>query len=121
MQTYCKIQHFALHLLHINSQKKFNMRQSTISLRVDDTLKKSFDELCSEFGFSSSAALTIFMKAVVRERRIPFEIKAGPEAENRTRAMAAFERMRAEAINQTPEGMSLDEINAIIREVRDAK
>ena len=47
-----------------------------ISIRVDNDLKKAFDDLCKEFGLSSSAAMTLFMKAVVRERRIPFEIRA---------------------------------------------
>ena len=45
-------------------------------MRVDDTLKKKFDMICDDFGFTSTAAITVFMKTVVRERRIPFEIKA---------------------------------------------
>ena len=54
------------------------MAQTMISIRVDSDLKQSFDMLCKEFGISSSAAMNMFMKAVVRERRIPFEIKADP-------------------------------------------
>ena len=50
--------------------------QSTLSMRVDETLKKSFDSICDDFGFTSTAEITVFMKTVVRERRIPFEIKA---------------------------------------------
>ena len=52
------------------------MAQSTLSMRVDENLKKSFDSICDDFGFTSTAAITVFMKTVVRERRIPFEIKA---------------------------------------------
>lgn len=52
------------------------MAQTTMTFRVDDSLKKDFDKLCDEFGLSNTAALTIFMKTMVRERRIPFEIKA---------------------------------------------
>ena len=50
------------------------MAQSTLSMRVDDNLKKNFDMICDDFGFTSTAAITVFMKTVVRERRIPFEI-----------------------------------------------
>ena len=50
-----------------------------MSFRVDNALKRNFDQLCDDFGVSSSAAFTIFMKAVVRERKIPFEIKADPD------------------------------------------
>jgi len=51
------------------------MAQTTMTFRVDDSLKKDFDRLCDEFGLSNTAALTIFMKTMVRERRIPFEVK----------------------------------------------
>ena len=61
-----------------------NMPQTAISFRVDNVLKQSFDSLCDQFGLSNSAALTIFMKTVVRERKIPFEIKADPLDETRS-------------------------------------
>ena len=97
------------------------MRQSTISIRVDEKLKKSFDELCNEFGLSNSAAFTIFMKAVVRERRIPFEIKSDTESDTRNNALNAFERMRDTASGSNFSNMSLEEINSIIKEVRNEK
>ncbi len=52
------------------------MAQATFSVRMDDGLKKEFDVLCSDFGMSMSTAITIFAKAVVRERKIPFEISS---------------------------------------------
>ena len=52
------------------------MAQATFSVRMDDVLKKEFDALCSDFGMSMSTAITVFAKAVVRERKIPFEISA---------------------------------------------
>ena len=97
------------------------MAQTTMTFRVDDSLKKDFDKLCDEFGFTSTAALTVFMKAVVRERRIPFEIKTVTEDITRRRALEAFERMRADAARSGMQGMSLEEINAIIRDVRNAR
>ena len=52
------------------------MAQATFSVRMDDGLKKDFDSLCSDFGMSMSTAITVFARAVVRERKIPFEISA---------------------------------------------
>ncbi len=52
------------------------MAQTTVSVRMDETLKKQFDYLCNEFGINTSTAFTIFAKAVVREKKIPFEITA---------------------------------------------
>jgi len=50
------------------------MSQITVSIRMDDQLKKQAEWYCNEFGMSLSTAVTIFAKAIVRERRIPFEI-----------------------------------------------
>ena len=46
------------------------MAQTSMTLRVDNSLKKNFDNLCEEFGFTTTAAITVFMKTVVRERKI---------------------------------------------------
>ena len=50
------------------------MSQSNISLRIDENLKKQFDLLCDKLGLSMSTAINIFVKTIVREQRIPFEI-----------------------------------------------
>lgn len=94
------------------------MAQATLSMRVDDTLKKNFDNICNDFGFTSTAAITVFMKAVVRERRIPFEIKASTKEQINKDAWAAFLEMRAAAAEGGLQDMTLDEINAEIQEVR---
>ncbi len=94
------------------------MAQSTLSMRVDETLKKNFDMICDDFGFTSTAAITVFMKAVVRERKIPFEIKASSKEQINRDAWNAFIEMRAQAKESGAQNMSLDEINAEIQEVR---
>ena len=66
------------------------MAQATFSVRMDETLKKQFDTLCSDFGMTASTAINVFARAVVRERKIPFEI-VSPEPEiTREKAMQAF-------------------------------
>lgn len=57
------------------------MSQTTINFRIDSELKQRFERLCDEFGLSTTTAITLFMKAVIRERRIPFEIKTNTEIE----------------------------------------
>ena len=46
---------------------------TTICIRVDDELKKEFQEFCDSMGISLSAAITIFLKKVTREHKFPFE------------------------------------------------
>ncbi|MBR1509810.1 MAG: type II toxin-antitoxin system RelB/DinJ family antitoxin [Bacteroidales bacterium] len=97
------------------------MSQATISVRVDQSLKNKFDNLCEDFGISTTAAINIFMKAVVRERRIPFEIRSETDAQKRQKAIDTFASMRAAVAEADIPEMSLDEINAEIREVRNAR
>lgn len=56
-----------------------NMPQTSLNIRIDEDLKKQAEALFSEFGMNITTAITIFAKAVVREQRIPFEIKASDE------------------------------------------
>lgn len=97
------------------------MAQATISIRVDQTLKKNFDSLCEAFGLSATAAFNIFMKAVVRERRIPFEIRATNEDCLRRKGLDAFQAMRRSLSDSGMTEMSLDEINAEIKAMRDER
>lgn len=97
------------------------MSQATISIRVDETLKKSFDSLCDEFGFSNTAAITVFMRTVVRERRIPFEIKAPTKQQRNEKAWNAFLELREQAREAGIQDLTLDQINGIISEVRNGK
>ena len=52
------------------------MNEATFSVRMDSQLKEEFSLVCEDFGISASVAFTLFAKAVVREHRIPFEIKS---------------------------------------------
>lgn len=97
------------------------MSQATISIRVDQTLKKNFDSLCEAFGLSATSAFNIFMKAVVRERRIPFEIRADNSNATRQKALNAFEAMRQSLASSGIPQMSLEEINAEIKAARDER
>ena len=49
-----------------------------ISLRVDDELKRGAEKTLNDIGLSMSTAINIFLKTVVRENRIAFELSADP-------------------------------------------
>lgn len=49
-----------------------------INFRVDDDIKRSAERTLNDIGLNMSTAITIFLKAVVRENRIPFELTADP-------------------------------------------
>ena len=49
-----------------------------VNFRLDEEVKKSMEQVCSELGLSMSAAFTIFAKKVSREKRIPFDVSVDP-------------------------------------------
>lgn len=91
------------------------MTQISMTVRMDSQLKSAFDALCSEFGMSANTAMNVFAKAVVRERMIPFEIKADDE-ENE--GMKAFKSLRARAERGETPDLTMEEIDEEIRLAR---
>lgn len=51
------------------------MSQMNLSVRVDEKDKKKFENFCNETGMNVSVAINMFIKTVLREQRLPFEIK----------------------------------------------
>lgn len=52
------------------------MQQATLSIRVNSEDKKNFEEFCEQAGLNVSVAVNMFVKAVIREQKLPFEVKA---------------------------------------------
>ncbi len=54
------------------------MSQINLSVRVDEKDKKKFELFCNETGMNVSVAINMFIKSVLREHKLPFEIKSDP-------------------------------------------
>ena len=51
------------------------MALATLTSRVDELDKAAFDDFCSSVGLTSSAAINMYVKVVVRDRKLPFEVR----------------------------------------------
>ena len=60
---------------------------------------------------TASTAINVFARAVVRERKTPFEISSPKQEITRENAMKTFMSLRAQAKENVIQDMSLDEIN----------
>ena len=49
-----------------------------VCFRIDEEVKQSAEKALNDMGLTMSAAITVFLKKVGREHRIPFEINADP-------------------------------------------
>lgn len=54
------------------------MATTSVTIRMDENLKKQVETLFDDMGLNMTTAITMFAKAVVRQNKIPFEITADP-------------------------------------------
>lgn len=73
------------------------MAQTTVSVRMDDSLKSDFDKVCNELGMSMTTAITMLAKKMTREKRLPFEVSVDPfySDENMARLRKSIAQMEA--------------------------
>ena len=71
----------------------------TLTARVDAHDKLDFDNFCSSVGLNTSTAVNLFVKAVLRENRIPFDIAQTPDPfyseTNMTHVKKSVQELRA--------------------------
>ena len=112
--------HISIILLSLRNTLRIKA-QSALTIRLDSDLKMQFDSLCEEFGMSTNTAFNIYVRQVVRSRRIPFAIEAPAKDDIMNKGHAAFYEMRQAAADAGIQDMSLDEINEEIRLARESK
>ena len=85
------------------------MAQTTLSVRMDDSLKSDFDKVCNELGLSMTTAITMLAKKMTREKRLPFEVSADPfySEENLARLRRSIAQM--ESTGGTVHEVNLDD------------
>ncbi|MCL1875251.1 MAG: type II toxin-antitoxin system RelB/DinJ family antitoxin [Synergistaceae bacterium] len=50
------------------------MALTTFSVRMDSEVKKQFDDFCTRVGMNTTTAFNMFARAVLREKRLPFDV-----------------------------------------------
>ena len=78
----------------------------SMTISIEDDLKKEFTEVCREIGLTPSTAFGIFAKAVVRERAIPFTLSAVSSQE---RIADRYDLLVAEGIRRGFEQFEADD------------
>lgn len=69
-----------------------SLRQKSFSVRTDPVLKKQVDIFLENVGMSMSTAINLYLRKIVLEQRIPFEISLPPlDPESRAALLEADE------------------------------
>ena len=87
------------------------MAQTLINIRMDEELKKSFDNVCNELGMNMTTAITIFAKKMVRENRVPFDVSIDPFYSETN--LRAIEKSKSQLENGHTVVKTLDELKAM--------
>lgn len=54
------------------------MAQTLVNFRIDEKTKKEMEQICDKLGMNVTTALNIFIKKMIREKRIPFDVSVDP-------------------------------------------
>ena len=77
------------------------MAASVLSVRVDSSIKDSFAELCEELGMTSSVAVNMFMRQMLRERSLPFVPSLGKSSASESAATGILDTAQIEPAIKT--------------------
>ena len=89
-----------------------DMATKLMTLRIEEELKDEFDAFCYEVGLTTTSAVTMFVKATVREQRIPFEISTDKFYSSKNMEVLAQSRAELERGEYTD--VSSDDFDALI-------
>lgn len=85
------------------------MSQTTVSIRMDDDLKRGFDQICNDLGMSMSTAVTMLAKKMTREQRLPFDVSVDPFYSEQNMARLRKSIAEMDATGGTVHEVSLDD------------
>ena len=70
------------------------MAQAMINFRMDEELKKNMEETCKDLGLSMTAAINMYLKRILMEQGIPFDVSARTPNATTIAAMDEFEEIK---------------------------
>ena len=87
----------------------------TVSLRFDEATKQNLDKMCDEMGMNLTTFFMIYARAALRERRIPFEVRANDEPFYSQANLSALKRSEAELTAGKAMPKSLADLEAMAK------
>jgi DNA-damage-inducible protein J len=84
-----------------HEEEAIKMSQTVLSVRMDEGVKRRFDAFCANAGMNASVAVNIFVRAVIREKKIPFDIVGNDDPfyseKNQARLRESIDQLEAGA------------------------
>ena len=97
-------------------------QQVNVNVRMDREVKAQADSLFNDLGFNFTTAINAFVKQALRERAIPFYIRATTGAALEREALKkAFASAQGQSVINGTDGTTMEEIDAEIAAYRQGK
>lgn len=98
------------------------MDSVNVTVRMDKETKEDFEVFCQNVGINITTAFNMFVKATLRTRELPFAVT---DVQTRmsilTKGKEAFYNAQKNSILNGTSDMTIEEINAEIKEYRQEK
>ena len=88
---------------------------------MDKDVKEQADNLFNELGFNLTTAINAFVKQALREKAIPFYIKADNSLLERKALKEVFRTIQEQSVINGTDKITMEEINAEIAAYRREK
>ncbi len=85
------------------------MSTTSITFRADADLKRRFESIAADMGLPMTGLLSAFMKATVREGKLPFELVSDEYAQKQM-IRAKLEEAQAQANDPATQWLSHDDV-----------
>jgi DNA-damage-inducible protein J len=100
------------------------MSTARISVNVDGEIKQNAQRILGEIGMDMTTAIDLLLRTIVREERIPFELRTERnyrEEMYRQYVREELEKSKIEADNPNTKWLSHDEVMANLAKQREAR
>jgi len=94
------------------------MAMKAITVRVDENIKEQADKMLDDIGLNMTTFITSSLKALVREKRVPFALVSGEYLSDRI-IMEKLAEAEKEASDPNTKWLSIDEVFDKFREKYD--
>ena len=108
-------------IVQIYNRKDADMMATTnLTVRVDEDVRKEFDNFCENVGINATSAINMFIKTVIRTRTLPFIVtdnadRGQHDAIIMAKMKNATQSMRKQSAVNGNENMTMEEIDAEIK------
>ena len=89
------------------------MATTNMSIRLDTELKKKADAMFSEMGLNMTTAMNMFLRQVVRQGKIPFEVATDIPNKETLEAIEEVKKMKKDPTY----GKSYTDVDSMMKEL----